>query len=150
MITYKTILAAIDTSEEANEVLLRAHKMAELHGAQLHVMTVIRPLSFTYSGFESTGMSQAMVNFETDVNARTKEALEKIAIPLGITKEQMHVELGRPADEIKTKAENLQAGLIVLGSHGRHGLGLVLGSTSNGVLHGTTCDVLTVRIHSKD
>ena len=36
--------------------------------------------------------------------------------------------------------------LIVVGTHGRHGLSLVFGSTANGVLHGCCCDVLAVRI----
>ena len=36
--------------------------------------------------------------------------------------------------------------LIVVGSHGRHGLALIFGSTANGVLHGACCDVLAVRI----
>ena len=40
----------------------------------------------------------------------------------------------------------IHADLIVLGTHGRHGLGLLLGSTASGVLHGCPCDVLTVRI----
>ena len=38
------------------------------------------------------------------------------------------------------------ADLIVVGSHGRHGLALLLGSTANAVLHGAPCDVLAVRI----
>ncbi|MEO1899758.1 MAG: universal stress protein, partial [Methylococcales bacterium] len=36
--------------------------------------------------------------------------------------------------------------LIVVGSHGRHGLALLLGSTANGVLHHAVCDVLAVRL----
>ena len=53
---------------------------------------------------------------------------------------------GLPADEIKSEAEALNADLIVVGSHGRKGLGLLLGSTATGVLHGAKIDVLTVRI----
>ena len=36
--------------------------------------------------------------------------------------------------------------LIVVGSHGRHGLALLLGSTANDVLHGAPCDVLAVHL----
>ncbi|WP_313899138.1 universal stress protein [Leclercia adecarboxylata] len=36
--------------------------------------------------------------------------------------------------------------LIVVGSHGRHGLALLLGSTANDILHGAPCDVLAVRL----
>ena len=49
--------------------------------------------------------------------------------------------------EIKAQAKEFGADLIVIGSHGRHGLtGMMLGSTANGVLHGSPCDVLTVRV----
>jgi universal stress protein A len=43
-------------------------------------------------------------------------------------------------------AKDQDIDLIVVGSHGRHGLALIFGSTSNSVLHGATCDVLAVRI----
>ena len=39
--------------------------------------------------------------------------------------------------------------LIVVGSHGRHGFALLLGSTSTGVLRGAQCDVLAVRVGKK-
>lgn len=64
----------------------------------------------------------------------------------GIPSDRVYLEQGNPATEIKAKAEQIQADLIVIGTHGRHGLGLLLGSTANGVLHGVECDVLTVRI----
>ena len=41
------------------------------------------------------------------------------------------------------------ADLIVIGTHGRHGLGLLLGSTASGVIHGVQCDVLAVRVSSE-
>jgi universal stress protein A len=40
----------------------------------------------------------------------------------------------------------VHADLIVIGSHGRHGMGLLLGSTANAVLHGSPCNVLAVRL----
>jgi universal stress protein A len=56
--------------------------------------------------------------------------------------------LGRPENEIHGLAEEINANLIVVGSHGRHGLALIFGSTANGVLHGAGCDVLAVRVKS--
>ncbi|MDB4308535.1 universal stress protein, partial [Porticoccaceae bacterium] len=50
------------------------------------------------------------------------------------------------AQEMHNMAKENHIDLIVVGSHGRHGLALIFGSTSNSVLHGATCDVLAVRI----
>jgi universal stress protein A len=40
----------------------------------------------------------------------------------------------------------LNVDLIVVGSHGRHGLQLILGSTANAVLHHASVDVIAVRV----
>jgi universal stress protein A len=55
--------------------------------------------------------------------------------------------IGSPAVEIRELAASLGVDLIVIGTHGKHGLGLLLGSTANAVLHGVPCDVLAVKIH---
>ena len=57
-----------------------------------------------------------------------------------------HIVLGHPAQEMHNLAKQENIDLIVVGSHGRHGLALIFGSTSNSVLHGASCDVLAVRI----
>ena len=54
--------------------------------------------------------------------------------------------IGAPAPQIVDSAKDLGVDLIVVGSHGKHGLGLLLGSTANGILHHAHCDVLTIRI----
>jgi universal stress protein A len=72
--------------------------------------------------------------------------LQRFAETNGLDAEHQHIVLGRPEVEIHAKAEELGADLIVVGSHGRHGLALLLGSTANGVLHGAGCDVLAVRV----
>ena len=62
-----------------------------------------------------------------------------------ITFEQWVV-IGSPKTEILALAEDNNADLIVVGSHGRHGLGLLLGSTASSVLHHAKCDVMAVRL----
>ena len=47
--------------------------------------------------------------------------------------------------EIVRLAKEEAVDLIVVGSHGRRGLGEYLGSTAHGVIHGAKCDVLVVR-----
>ena len=53
---------------------------------------------------------------------------------------------GVPKQEIIHIADQEQVDLIVVGSHGRHGLSLLLGSTANSVLHYAKCDVMAIRL----
>ncbi len=58
----------------------------------------------------------------------------------------VHVRIGDPVAVILEIAEEIGASLVLLGSHGRRGLALLMGSTANGVMHGSSCDVLAVRV----
>ncbi|HCJ39197.1 MAG TPA: universal stress protein UspA, partial [Halieaceae bacterium] len=53
---------------------------------------------------------------------------------------------GRPETEIPAVARQIGADLIVLGSHGRWGLELLLGTTTDGVVSAADCDVLAIRV----
>ena len=53
---------------------------------------------------------------------------------------------GVPKQEIVQIAVQENIDLIVVGSHGRHGLALLLGSTANSILHYAKCDVMAVRL----
>ena len=67
----------------------------------------------------------------------------RVCKPLGI--ERLKVLDGRAVTTLHEYAAD-HADLVVIGSHGRHGLELLQGSTSNSVVHGTTCDVLAVHL----
>ncbi|HCS27876.1 MAG TPA: universal stress protein UspA, partial [Spongiibacteraceae bacterium] len=84
------------------------------------------------------------------VQDQLQEQAEKQLTSFGerysIPSERLHLMIGRPESQIHQIAEDISADLIVVGSHGRQGLALILGSTANGVLHGAHCDVLAVRV----
>jgi len=143
---YRHVLAAVDVSEEAGEVLERARSLADEHKAQLSVCTVVRPLTHVYGGLDMMAYTQASVNFEQEALVQARAQLETQAGRFGIAADDVHVSIGAPVSQVVETAQTLGADLIVLGSHGKHGLGLLLGSTANGVLHQAQCDVLTVRI----
>ena len=84
--------------------------------------------------------------FRTRSRKPLKLTWENLRQPLSISAANQHLIFGRPETEIHALAEQIGADLIVVGSHGRTGLALLLGSTANGVLHGATCDVLAVRV----
>jgi len=147
MNNYKHILAAIDVTDEAADILARARQTADDHGATLSALTVVRPLTHAYTGMEVAGLAAAAINFEAEAQASVEKSLGQLCEQHGIDAAHRHVVFGVPAHEIKDQAAEIGADLIVMGSHGRHGLGLLLGSTANAVLHGAPCDVLTVRVH---
>ena len=64
----------------------------------------------------------------------------------GGTVAQAHLRLGRPDEQIVALAEEIGAGLIVMGSRGLGGLRrLLMGSVSDSVVRHAHCPVLVVR-----
>ena len=142
MSNYKILLMAVDLSDESAKVAQRAKAMAEANGASLHIIHVIEPLSFAYGGDIPMDFS----GIQEEIHQQAKQQLERFAAECNVAANQQHIVLGRPEVEIHSKAEEIDADLIVVGSHGRYGLALLMGSTANGVLHGASCDVLAVRV----
>lgn len=145
---YKHILAAVDLSEEARDVLQHARGLADEHGSRLSVVTVVKPLTHVYGGLDMMAYTQASVSFEEEAMNQARAHLENLAGQYRVERNDVHVSIGAPATQVVETARTAGADLIVMGSHGKHGLGLLLGSTANGVLHQAECDVLTVRIES--
>jgi universal stress protein A len=138
---YKTVLLASDLSNEAALVAAKAQRIITADGS-LHIVHVIEPLSFAYGGDIPMDFS----NIQDEIQKQAESQMAELASQYGIDPDHQHIVMGRPENEIHSLAENLNADLIVVGSHGRHGIALLLGSTANGVLHGASCDVLAVRV----
>lgn len=144
MSAYTKIILAVDLTEESNDVAQRALVLSQREGAQLHVVHVIEPLSLAYGGDVPMDLSSV----QEQIQEQAKSHLSEFAAQLAVPAERQHLIFGRPESEIHRVAEEVGGDLIVVGSHGRHGLALLLGSTANGVLHGAHCDVLAVRVGS--
>ncbi|MGZ5001054.1 MAG: universal stress protein, partial [Methylomonas sp.] len=86
------------------------------------------------------------VDWTQELLDAAKKRLTQFAAELGVPEERQWLEMGSPKLEIVRVAEENNVDLIVVGSHGRHGIALILGSTANGVLHHAKCDVLAVRL----
>ncbi|MDP6969106.1 MAG: universal stress protein [Gammaproteobacteria bacterium] len=142
MQTYSNILVAIDLNDEAEPVSNKARALAQLTGAKLHFMHVTEPLSYAYGGDVPMDLSSIQEQLQEHAQERMTQFMQSANL-LAYNKILAN---GHIETEIHRAAEEIGADLIVVGSHGRHGLALLLGSTSNSVLHGATCDVLAVRI----
>jgi len=142
MSDYSCILLAIDLTDEAQEVTKRALAIQKNNDAELHLIHVIEPLSFAYGGDIPMDFS----SIQDEIQKQAENQLNDFAEKHNIESAHKHLRVGKAETEIHELADEINADLIVIGSHGRHGLALLLGSTANGVLHGATCDVLAVRI----
>ena len=142
--SYKKILLAVDLTEESNDVANRAIFLAEQNRAELHVVHVIEPLGFSYGGDVPMDVSSV----QEQIQNQAQQHLGEFASRLGVAEGRHHLIFGRPESEIQKLAVEISADLILVGSHGRHGIALLFGSTANGVLHKANCDVLAVRVGS--
>lgn len=153
MTRLRKILIALDATDEADEVLEGATSIDPRGSVEYQVITVIPPLIGGVSGMEgaSFAASWPLREMEETITSETTRYVRERAAAFGIEPNRVSARIGRPAVEIRAHAEKMGADLIVIGSHGRHGIsGLLLGSTANGVLHNSPCDVLTVRISGQD
>lgn len=142
MSEYKKIMLAVDLTEDSKCVAARATAIATANDAEMHLVHIIEPLSLAYGGDVPMDLSSV----QEQIQEQAKSHLSEFAAGLNIPAERQHLIFGRPESEIQRVAEEVGADLIVVGSHGRHGIALLLGSTANGVLHGALCDVLAVRV----
>ena len=140
--TYSHLLVGLDLSDEAAQVLRRAQLLAQNLQAKISVAHVIEPLTFAYGGDVPLDIVETQKIIEDQAHTR----LTALISESGVNVSQRWVTLGQTASEIHRLAEENHVDLVVVGSHGRHGLALLFGSTANGVLHGAKCDVLAVRV----
>lgn len=142
--SYHKILAALDFSDSGLQAVNQARELAEKYQASLSIAHVVEYLPPIDTGL---GLGSP---YEFDLTeqmiALSRKRLHELAHSWGIPEERCHIEVGSPKAEIVRLSEEIEADLIVVGSHGRHGLGLLLGSTATGVLHHARCDVLAVRL----
>ncbi|MFC5698694.1 universal stress protein [Pseudomonas sp. GCM10022186] len=140
---YQHILVAVDLTDECHPVVRRAQALAQANKAKLSLVHVVEPMAMAFGG--DVPMDLSMLQQQQFDQAR--ERLQTFAgIYSELTADQRHLAYGQPRQEIHRLAEEQDCDLIVVGSHGRHGLALLLGSTANDVLHGAPCDVLAVRL----
>jgi len=144
MENYKNILLAVDFYENSETVTNKAADLAEKYQAKLSIVHVVDSLPITDAGYGTDIPFNMDLTAELMAGAKTR--LVKLAEKLGVPEDRLSLEMGSPKTEIIRIAEEKKVDLIVLGSHGRHGLGLLLGSTANGVLHHASCDVLAIRL----
>ena len=150
MKSFDRILIAIDFSENSNYAFAYALTLAKKFESELVIMHVINePVDLR--GFYVPHV--AFDQLEKEIEEGATKMMEKFGREsLGdFTNYKTTLATGTPYEEIIKKATEVDASLIVIGTHGRTGLDhIIFGSTAERVVRGATCPVLTIRLPSEE
>ena len=142
---FRSILCAVDFSQDSARALSYAGSLAQHTGGRLTIMHVVETMLVGYDprggNFDIEGLSKATVAL-----ARTQ--LQEYAATVKGSTSSIESVLGegKPYRDILQEAEQRGADLIVVGVHGRSALDrLVFGSTADHLVRRATCPILTVR-----
>ncbi|HTN62131.1 MAG TPA: universal stress protein [Devosia sp.] len=148
---YKRILIATDGSDLASRALDHGLALAKALAAEVTIMTATEftvavggSAEFTYlnSGELFTELEKAKAVGAQAILSAAKQRAEALEIPAKV----LHIPQQHAADAIVETAEQHGSDLIVMGSHGRRGIGrLLLGSQAAEVLARSQIPVLIVK-----
>lgn len=144
MTNYQHILLAVDYSIDNDYLANKAKDLAERSQAKLSILHVLDNIPMPDTNYGT------IISLDEDTGYDLLEAEKAKLLALGqrlaVANGNQWLVWGIPKQEIVQIAAQENIDLIVLGSHERHGLGLLLGSTANSVLQHAPCDVLAVRL----
>lgn len=143
---FERILVAIDFSENSTYAFDCALMLARQFNARLTVVHVINePIDLR--GFYVPHIS--FEQLEKEIEAGAAEMMEEFCKEkLGdYPNHDSSIVTGIPYEEIIRKARELDASLVVVGTHGRTGLDhIIFGSTAARVVRSSPCPVLSIRL----
>lgn len=143
---YRNIVVAIDLNDECSQILARARDLAIANAAKIVPIHVVELIEMAFGGEAALDLPK----FKLELLDQAQQYLESFAAEYpGLPTEPPRLAYGDTRDEIHRAARELHADLIIVGSHGRHGMALLFGSTANGMLHSAPCDVLAVRLGNR-
>jgi nucleotide-binding universal stress UspA family protein len=143
MLRYRTIVAPVDSTDLTDRAVDAAFALAVQHAADVWVLWC-RP----EPDVDATRVETDLDEVEQLTRTLLAFALARVRGRFDLPEERVHVRVrgGDATGAILDTVDALQADLVVMGTHGRHGLvDAVLGSTTERVLRRTPADVLVVK-----
>ena len=152
---YRRILVPLDGTSCSEAALPHAQALADKFGSELILLRVVEPAGYLPGPPADGGLWLAGASVAPDVEEAREDAAESYIEAVsesvsdrlrGSNLVVTEVEWGGAVDQIAHSATEHQADLIVMGTHGRAGLErLLLGSTSESLLHHTDVPLLLVK-----
>ena len=142
------ILLATDGSQDADLAATTALDLAKTTGSELHVVSVFPGPAYVHPYYE-THFPEAAERLRREARMGRQEVLDERVERIrqaGGSVAQTHIREGQTAVEIVTLAEELEVGLIAMGSRGLGGVRRMLtGNVSDSVVRHAHCPVMVVR-----
>jgi nucleotide-binding universal stress UspA family protein len=144
---YKHILIASDGSELAGKALTHGLELARSIGARVTILTATAPFPMPgYGTMPAATLIEAHEKATTENAARILSSAGEAAKKLGVACDTLHAKGREPAEAIVDTAQSRACNLIVMASHGYHGVKRVLlGSVAIEVLTHSKVPVLVYR-----
>ena len=139
---FKTIVVGADDSPTAADAVGTAMNLAQLCGAELHIVTAYKP-ERARPPREQGLPEELRYSLNTHPADRLLEQLATMARSVSLNP-IVHAAAAEPADALTTIATQEGADLIVVGNKGMKGVRRALGSIPNDVAHRAPCSVLIV------
>jgi len=141
---YKHVLCATDFSLNSDRACERAWELAQCFTADLTLLHVVE-----YFPEDRSNRTIAPEDIDP-VEYRQQQAEQQMAqqierVGCGDANTRIIFSTRSARHEVVPYAKANGVDLVVLSSHGRHGMHALLGSSAAGVLHQAECDVLAVR-----
>lgn len=141
---YDRILVPTDGSTEVERAVAHAARLASAHDATLVGVYVVNTTSYGGLPMETSieGITEVLEEEGTAALDRVEELVGDCDVAL-----ERRIVRGTPSKEIVRTADDVGADLVVMGTHGRGGIGrLLLGSVAERVVRSSQVPVLTVRV----
>jgi universal stress protein A len=148
MAGYRKILVIVDLSNGSHNVVRAARDLAAYSHASIVALHVVEfvPVEPMGDPLMPTMSMEPTLAIEAELIDRAKEKLRTILAEEGLSESPMRIEAGSIKGQIVRVAEEEKPDLMVVGSHERHGLAVLVNFTDDAVLHAAHCDVLAVRL----
>ncbi len=157
---YQKVLVATDFSPHSEHAARRAMQIANAFNASLQLVNIVDEAALYDLYYEPGGAGLMMMELSMkalglmeseneSLQDKANAQMTALLNELGLEPSQGTVLTGRPASTLISYAEAQQSDLIVLGTHGRRGMDVVLGSVTRYIQSHARGEVLSVPLAGK-
>ncbi len=144
---YNTILVPIDILEDdlTDKMLPHVEALAKIDNPKIHFLTVI-PNVEMFFGVEYASLPVSLRESGERIElalAALQDLLKDISVPA--RQYTLHAVIGSAKNEILSYAKDINADLILMGSHRPDAATFLLGSTASGIVRHAKTSVMVVR-----